>query len=102
MRVMLEVRLERDEFGLHGAFYGWASRRNDDRDSGNYPLVFGASDYAFPQVLELPTTVNVQIAAFAHELHAFLSDEKYYASNFTAESFVASGLFRRGGDVDQS
>jgi len=60
--------------------------------------VFDWPDAACWDGLSLPTEVDVQIAAFAHRLSLYESDEDYYASltdgpKFASESFVPSGLF---------
>jgi hypothetical protein len=99
MRVGLTARIERPEASpLDGAFHGWASPIGDDPERGEYPFVFDAPDYLLCSSVKLPSIAEVQIAAFAHELSAYESDEAYDASQsgepkFAAESFIPSGLF---------
>jgi len=99
MSVGLTARLERDEASmLDGAFQGWASPSGDDAEFGHYPFVFDAPDFRLGDSVKLPSIVEAQIAAFAHELSVFESEEAYYASQsegpkFAAESFIPSGLF---------
>ena len=99
MSVGLTARLERAEASvLDGAFHGWASPSGDNAESGHYPFVFDAPDFLLCDSVKLPSVIDVQIAAFAHELSAFESEEAYYASQseepkFAAESFIPSGLF---------
>jgi hypothetical protein len=97
--VGLTARLERVETSvLDGAFHGWAGPSGDDAESGYYPFVFDAPDFRLCDSVKLPSIVEAQIAAFAHELSAFENDEAYYASQserpgFASESFIPSGLF---------
>ena len=99
MSVGLTARLERDEASmLDGAFHGWANPSGGDAESGWYPFVFDAPDFRLCDSVKLPSIVEAQIAAFAHELSVFESEEAYYASQsegpkFAAESFITSGLF---------
>jgi|SRR5579883_300194 len=85
---------------LDGRFHGWAdpSAEVSDEQQGAYPFLFDAPDAALHDALELPATVVVQIAAFAHEIEAFDSPEAYAASQtgemkFASQSFIPSGLF---------
>jgi hypothetical protein len=99
MSVGLTARIERAEASaLDGAFNGWANPSGDNVEFGDYPFVFDAPDFRLCDSVKLPSIVEAQIAAFAHELSAFESDEAYYASQpkepkFAAESFIPSGLF---------
>jgi hypothetical protein len=99
MRVGLTARIERDEASmLDGAFHGWASPSGDDAESGWYPFVFDAPDFRLCDSVKLPSIVEAQIAAFAHELSVFESEEAYYSSQsegpkFAAESFIPAGSF---------
>jgi hypothetical protein len=102
MRVGLTAKLERAESSvLDGAFRGWASPSGDDAESGHYAFVFDAPDFRLCDSVRLPSVIDVQIAAFAHELYVFESEKAYYASQsdgpkFAAESFFASGLITVG------
>jgi hypothetical protein len=97
--VGLTARIERAEASvLDGAFHGWASPSGDEAESGHYPFIFDAPDFRLCDSVKLPSIVEVQIAAFAHELSAFESEAAYDASQserprFAAESFIPSGLF---------
>jgi hypothetical protein len=99
MSVGLTARVERAEgSALDGAFHGWSSPDGDNPESGHYPFVFDTPDFRLCDAVKLPGVVEAQIAAFAHELSAFESDEAYDASQseepgFAAESFIPSGLF---------
>jgi hypothetical protein len=81
-----------------GAFYGWAQPEGDDPKTGCYPFVFEAPDFCCHDDIVLPAIVEVQIAAFAHELSVFSSEEDFskWSANelkFASRSFVPSGLF---------
>jgi hypothetical protein len=89
---------------LDGRFHGWADpvRGEDGEEQGSYPFLFDAPDAALHDGLGLPTTVTVQIAAFAHEVSAYDSPEAYAAAQagevkFASRSFIPSGLFTPAG-----
>lgn len=83
---------------MDGAFYAWADALEDDPEGGDYPFVFDAPDYRTYDTLQLPKTVNVQLAAFAHDLKAFENEEALRASGskMAAESCIPSGTFTPG------
>jgi hypothetical protein len=114
MRVRLIERVAREvDSALDGAFYGWADPVEDDpeqddpaeddpAEDGQYPFAFDAPDFKRHDTLTLPTIVNVQVAAFAHELRAFESDEAFQAGEtsedsetfkMAPESCIPSGTF---------
>jgi hypothetical protein len=81
---------------LDGAFYGWAGPVENDPANGEYPFVFDLPDFKRHDHLTLPTIVNAQIAAFAHSLSAFESDEAVRSGEthmMAAESCIPSGTF---------
>lgn len=98
-RVGLVSRIMRpDDTELDGAFHGWADPEDAEPKTGAYPFVFDCPDATCSDGLSLPTIVDAQIAAFAHELELYESDEVYNSSQagemkFAAESFIPSGLF---------
>ncbi len=106
-RVGLTSRVVRKEHSPDGGFYGWASPGDQDPDSGWYPFVFDAPDYELHRDLQLPAIREVQLAAFAHEIRAYRSDEEYEearlrgdrGSGLAAEAFIPSGLFKPGGEA---
>jgi hypothetical protein len=106
VRVALTAWVRRDgDTALDGALSGWAAPENDDPESGAYPFVFDLPDAATHEDLVLPSTVDVQIAAFAHQASFFESPEAYYASQdperpkFASQSFIPSGMFFPGADA---
>ena len=102
MRVGLTREVLRPEgTSLDGAFYAWANPAGSDPESGEFPLVFDVPDYRLRK-LRLPSILDVQLAAFAHQLQSYESDESYEHSQpdkvkFAAESFIPSGLFEPEG-----
>jgi hypothetical protein len=70
-------------------------------NDGCYPFVFDSPDYRLSPV-KPPTIVEVQLAAFAHELTLFESEAAYDANTdkpkLAVESFIPSGLFQPGGE----
>jgi hypothetical protein len=90
-----------DSTPLEGAFHGWANPTPDDPANGDFPFVFDSPDFARHAALDIPLTVDVQLAAFAHELTAYPNEDAYYRGQssdmkFAAESFFPAGLFRAG------
>ena len=87
-----------EESPLDGGMHGWSNPSGDDPESGEYPLVFDLPDFDRVGALALPAMVEVQLAAFAHEVTVHESDEAFAAAQsmqpaFAPESFIPSGLF---------
>ncbi|WP_294231585.1 hypothetical protein [Prosthecobacter sp.] len=86
---------------MDGSFHGWADP-TDDGAEGAYPFVFDAPDASAHRNRKLPEVVDVQLAAFAHELSAYDNPEAYDAAQsskelkLASESFIPSGLFGDG------
>jgi hypothetical protein len=101
-RLRLSERVERDtDSPLDGAFLAWAPHDDDDDtlvDDGMFPVVFDIPDGGAHDALALPAVIDVQLAAFAHEVEFHSDDAEYAASQddeikFAAESFIPSGTF---------
>ncbi len=82
---------------LDGAYYGWADPAEGEPENGAHPFVFDLPDFAVHPNIELPTIVTVQLAAFAHELQAYPSEQAFLTAEkdlkLAPESFLPSGLF---------
>ena len=99
LRAGITARLNRPEdTALDGAFHAWADPADTDPTSGLYQFVFDSPDFCRHATLALPSVVQVQLAAFAHEIAIFDSvnacnstqtDEPQVASR----SFIPSGFF---------
>lgn len=108
IRVGIEARITRPRGTLlDGALEAWASPSGDSPESGEYPFVFDLPDAAAYPDLEIPGMAEAQVAAFAHQISFFPSEEDYYASQrphvpgFASRSFIPSGTFRPAGhEVD--
>jgi hypothetical protein len=104
IRVQLTSRVARpDDTPLEGAFQGRVEPDDDDANSCAYPFVFDAIDYDRYASVILPTTVNAQIAAFAHEISVYSSLSAYNESqtgewHLDSQSFIPSGMFSPGGE----
>lgn len=83
---------------MDGSYHGWADPVEGEAD-GAYPFVFDAPDASAHRKRKLPEVVDLQLAAFAHELSAYESSEAYNVAQSSAElqmaseSFIPSGLF---------
>lgn len=99
--VRLTARVGAD--GMDGGFYGWASPGAEGTDEGCYPFVFDAPDFCLHNALTLPATVEVQIAAFAHDVTLYPSREAYSKTQedlevrYSDRSFIPTGLFAEAG-----
>lgn len=74
----------------------------DDGDSGSYPIVFDAVDFALSGAQQLPVKQRVRLSAFARELSAFADEAGYYAAQeqserpvFAPQAFIPVGLFAK-------
>lgn len=107
IRVRLTARVARPgDTPLEGAFHGWADPDDGVSESGAYPFVFDAVDYANYSEVSLPAIVTAQIAAFAHEVSVYPTVDAYDASQtdglkFASRSFVPSGLFSPNGEMSE-
>jgi hypothetical protein len=83
---------------LDGRFHGWADPAKATPDSsGAYPFLFDAPDAACHQGLTFPSEVDVQVAAFAHDIQVFANPKAFEATQtgdtwHTSQSFIPSGL----------
>jgi hypothetical protein len=90
---------------LDGRFHGWADPAKAVADqSGSYPFLFDAPDAACHCGLTLPTEVEIQVAAFAHDVQVFDNPRAYDATQtsdtwHTSQSFIPSGLIGPGSGV---
>lgn len=76
---------------LDGSFYAYFN-------SEDIPFVFDVPNMDLYDGIVLPQDVTIQLAAFAHEVKCFDSDQAFFDSQekeprFAAESFIPSGLF---------
>lgn len=102
VRITSRVPRENDS-EMDGAFHGWAAPGTEDPGSGAYPFVFDVTDYVCYSNLEIPSIVEAQIAAFAHEITVYPSLDAYNLAQsgelkFASQSFIPSGLFSPDGE----
>jgi len=106
-RLVSRVRTEKAG-DFDGGFYAWADPEADQPENlnpdvlGLYPFVFDSPEFARLTPLDLPISVPMQIAAFAHEVEAYDSAEAFEAAQsgdakLAAICFVPSGLYRPDG-----
>ena len=83
---------------LDARFHGWADPTKASADkSGAYPFLFDAPDAACHSNLGFPAEVDVQVAAFAHDIQVFANAKAFDATQksdtwHTSQSFIPSGL----------
>ncbi len=79
MRVGVTKRLSRPtDTPLDGAWQGWADPLDDENPSnGRFEVTFEAPDFGLHHELELPVVVSVQVAAFAHQVTLFETEEEF-------------------------
>jgi hypothetical protein len=105
VRVALAARVARDsDTALDGALHVWATPVGDSHEYGAYPFVFDLPDAAVYADLEIPGIAEAQVAAFAHEITFFESEDAYNSSQesenvpFASKSFIPSGMFHPSGE----
>lgn len=106
VRLVRRVR-PADAGPFDGGFYAWADPAAEtdvdpDPDGGLYPFVFDSPEFARLAPLDLPVSVPMQVAAFAHEVEAYDTEADFLATQpagmpMAAEAFVPSGLFHPDG-----
>jgi hypothetical protein len=83
---------------LDGRFHGWADpAKAQAEQSGAYPFLFDAPDAACHAGIEMPSELDVQVAAFAHEIQVYPNPKAFDASRtgdgwHTSQDFMPSGL----------
>ena len=104
-RARLISRQPDPTYPLDGAFHLWLDPQpvGDDGDveNGATPLLVDVPDYRTYDALELPTEVDLAIAAFAHRLEVYADEAEMRAtgSKMATQSLIPSGLFFPGGDL---
>jgi hypothetical protein len=104
LRLGLTRVIANTEHILDGGVYGWVDPRAGDPESGAYPVFIDVPDFAVLQEHSLPPcTIDLQVAAFAHELRVFATEDDS-ANNgerlrLAPEAFIPSGLFYPGGEA---
>lgn len=86
---------------LDGAFYGWSDPVNLDPAVQRHPFVFDCPDYAVNYRRNLPTVVDVQLAAFAHTIDLFDTPEAFESGGMAiaSRSFIPSGILTPNGET---
>ena len=108
MRVGLTKRLHRPtDTPLDGAWQAWADPVEDENPSeGRFELTFEAPDFGVHHDLQLPILATVQLAAFAHDISFFESEEAFVEApqvkgRLAAQSFIPSPKrVREGGETE--
>lgn len=108
MRIGLNRRLHRPtDTPLDGAWQAWADPVEDENPSeGHFELTFEAPDFALHSDLQLPLLATVQLAAFAHEVTFFESEDVFRESpavkgRLEPQSFIPSPQrIREGGETE--
>lgn len=104
MKVLLSNRVQRETATkLDGAFYAWANPEKEEDGSGEFPFVFDLPNLDIYDSIKIPQIIDVQLAAFAHEIQIYESEEDFDKSQkgelkFAAKSFIPSGLFSPNGE----
>lgn len=98
--VCITERIERESSDLDGGFYAWANPQEENNpESGEYPFVFEAPDFATVGKIRFPQNFEIQLTAFAsNEFEIYADEEAYFAAQnseikYAAQSFIPSGLF---------
>jgi hypothetical protein len=104
VRVLLTHRLDTGSPSvLDGRFHGWADpEKAEAEQSGAYPFLFDAPDAVCHAELTLPQEVDIQVAAFAHDVQVYSNAKAFDAAQTgdaweTSRTFIPTGLMT-GGD----
>jgi hypothetical protein len=106
VRVLLTHRLDTGSPSiLDGRFHGWADPEKAEAEteqSGAYPFLFDAPDAVCHAELALPAEVDIQVAAFAHDVQVYANAKAFDAAQTgdaweTSQTFIPTGLMK-GGD----
>jgi len=107
--VNLTKAILRDSSELDGGFHAWANPQDGISESGDYPFVFDVPDFRAIENLELPSTVEIQLTAFAsNDFKIFDNEDDYQKAQeselkYASKMFVPSGLFafdEKDGSID--
>ena len=97
MRVGVTTRLSRPtDTPLDGAWRGWADPLDDeDPSQGRFEITFEAPDFGLHHDIQLPALLSVQLAAFAHRVTLFDTEEDFrdspdVAGRLQPQAFIAS------------
>jgi len=108
MPVGLQSRTDDTDHPLDGSFHAWANPAEGSSEDGDYPFLFDSPDAMTHLDLLVPSQATVQLAAFAHEVTFFDSEEAFDESQrdqevkFAASSFIPSGLFSPEGEGSEA
>lgn len=93
-----QIIQKKDDTVLDGAFYGWSVL--NDKDPGEFPLIFNVPNIKTYKKLSLPVISNIQLIAFARELHFFKDEIEFHESwkELAPVSFIPTGLIDSNGD----
>ncbi|WP_141731432.1 hypothetical protein [Oligoflexus tunisiensis] len=98
VKIVRSLHREKDH-AFEGSYFAWvAPEEEHNHQEGAYPLLFDAPDFLRHSQQKLPAILLVQIAAFAHEVDIFTTEEAWKESATDApgmapESFIPAGLF---------
>ena len=100
VRIIAAISQDGDN-DFEGAFHAWVNP--NDADSGSYPIVFEAVDFATQAGAEWPAIRVVRLVAFAKDVQAFESEAAYAIHQnansgdtkfrMASKSLIATGLF---------
>lgn len=108
-KVKISYPIEGQESPLDGAFHAWATEGGEgSTDTGEYPFFFDMPNFRSIHLSEANGLATIQLAAFAHEIQLYESEEAYDQSQeaeevqYAAESFIPAGLFGNQGDQPEA
>jgi hypothetical protein len=92
---------------LEGCLHAWANPRDGGVEEGDYPFIFAVPDFRALDRVQLPLAAPVQVAAFAHDLDLYPSEDAYVAAleneglKLAPESFIPAGMFTEEGEAPE-
>jgi len=107
VKIVRSLHKEKDH-AFEGSYFAWAAPEDEkDHQEGAYPFLFDAPDFLRHSQQKFPAVLQVQVAAFAHELEIFATEEEFTqvpgdGPSMAPESFIPAGLFPAEGTESAS
>ncbi|HYX40030.1 MAG TPA: hypothetical protein VE954_43595 [Oligoflexus sp.] len=100
VKIVRSLHKEKDH-PFEGSFFAWVAPEEErDHQEGAYPFLFDAPDFLRHSHASYPATLQVQVAAFAHEIDVYPTEEAFAQKRkvgdgpeMAPESFIPAGLF---------
>ncbi len=99
---------KKQDHDFEGSYFAWAAPEEEhDHQEGAYPFLFDAPDFLRHSQQKFPQLLNVQVAAFAHEIQVFASEQAFHveapkSTQMAPEAFMPAGLFPAENQLEEA